>query len=154
MGDEPGWVAALPAVNATFNGIATLLLAAGYVMIRRGNRETHKRLMLSAFGASVLFLACYLVYHFALHHYTGSGSKSFPREHSGRTFYLGILLTHVVLAAAVPFLAGVTIFRAWKQDWARHRRIARITFPIWLYVSITGVIIYVMLYHWALPVAA
>lgn len=154
MGDEPAWVAALPAVNATLNGIATALLAAGYVAIRGGRRDTHKKLMLSAFGASVLFLVFYLVYHFALHHYTGSGSKKFPANHAGRTVYLAILLTHVVLAAAVPFLAAVTIFRAWKQDWTRHKRIAKITFPIWLYVSITGVIIYLMLYHWALPLAA
>ena len=151
MGDEPAWVGALPAVNATLNSAATLLLAAGYLAIRGGRREAHKRLMLSAFATSVAFLGCYLVYHFALHHFTGSGSKSFPPEHAGRTLYLSVLLTHVVLAAVVPFLAAITIYRAWKQDWARHRRIAKITFPIWLYVSITGVMIYVMLYHWALP---
>lgn len=151
MGKEPAWVAALPAVNATLNGLATLLLAAGYVAIRKDRRETHIRLMLSAFAASVAFLACYLIYHFALLHYTGSGSKKFPEDHAGRPVYLAILATHVILAATVPFLTSITIYRGWKQDWPRHKRIAKFTFPIWLYVSITGVIIYAMLYLWALP---
>ena len=149
MGVEPDWVAMLPAVNATLNGLATVLLVCGFLAIRKGNRDTHRKIMLSAFFTSVLFLACYLVYHFALHHYTGSGSKKYPEDHPGRPVYLTILLTHVVLAATVPFLATITIYRGLKQDWVRHKRIAKITFPIWLYVSVTGVIIYLMLYHWA-----
>jgi protein SCO1 len=149
MGPEPDWVAMLPAVNATLNGLATVLLVCGFLAIRKGNRDTHRKIMLSAFFTSVLFLACYLVYHFALHHYTGSGSKKFPADHAGRPVYLAILLTHVILATAVPVLAAITIYRGLKQDWVRHKRIAKITFPIWLYVSVTGVIIYFMLYHWA-----
>jgi protein SCO1/2/putative membrane protein len=145
---EPEWILWLPAVNAVLNGAATLLLLTGFVLIRNGCVTAHKRVMLSAFGVSIVFLACYLTYHFGLQHYTGSSSKPFPADHPGRPVYLGILLTHVVLAAAVPVLAIVTIVRALRQDWVRHRRIARITFPVWLYVSVTGVIIYWMLYHW------
>ena len=144
----PGWVTTLPAVNATLNGIATILLVAGFVQIKRGNRETHKKLMLTAFATSILFLICYLVYHFALHHYTGSSSRKFPGTGTVRTVYLGILLTHVVLAAVVPILALITIMKGLRQQWDSHKRVARITFPIWLYVSVTGVIIYFMVYHW------
>lgn len=149
MGGEADWILRLPAVNAVLNGAATVLLLTGFVLIKSGRRDAHKRVMLSAFAVSIAFLACYLTYHFGLRHYTGSSSKPFPAEHPGRPVYLAILLTHVVLAAAVPVLAIVTIVRAYRQDWARHRRIAKITFPIWLYVSVTGVIIYWMLYHWA-----
>ena len=149
MGDEPEWVLRLPTVNAALNGAATVLLLAGFALIKAGRREAHKCVMLSAFAVSIAFLACYLTYHFALQHYTGSGSKPFPADHPGRPAYLAILLTHVVLAAAVPVLAIITIVRAYRQDWPRHRRIAKITFPIWVYVSVTGVIIYWMLYHWA-----
>ncbi|MFK7819371.1 MAG: DUF420 domain-containing protein [Planctomycetaceae bacterium] len=150
----PGWVTTLPAVNAGLNSLAIVLLTAGYLQIKRGNRETHKKLMLSAFATSVLFLLCYLVYHFALHHYTGSSSKKFPGTGAIRTIYLGILLTHVVLAAAVPVLAIITIVKGLRENWESHKRFARITFPIWLYVSVTGVIIYFMVYHWPVPEAA
>lgn len=138
----------LPAVNAMLNGIATVLLIVGFVQIKRGNRDLHKRLMLTTFATSVLFLGCYLTYHFALHHYTGSSSKKFQGTGAIRTVYLGILLTHVVLAAAVPVLALITIVKGLRAQWESHKRIARITFPIWLYVSVTGVIIYFMVYHW------
>ena len=146
--DAPASVLALPAVNAALNGLATVLLVTGWVQVRRGWVDAHKRTMLTAFGVSVVFLACYLTYHFALHHYTGSSSRRFTGEGPIRGVYLAILFTHIILAAAVPVLAIVTIRRALRADWPRHRRIARITFPIWLYVSVTGVIIYVMLYHW------
>lgn len=146
--EPPSWVTALPAVNATLNSLATALLIGGYVLIRRGKREAHKRAMLTAFAASVAFLACYLVYHFALKHYTGSSSKPFPGTGTIRTVYLGILITHIVLAAVVPVLALVTLYRGLTGDWTRHRSWARITFPIWVYVSVTGVIIYGMVYHW------
>ena len=147
----PTWVTTLPAINATLNGLATGLLVAGFVQIKKGNRETHRKLMLTAFATSVLFLACYLVYHFALKSYTGSSSKKFPGVGLARTIYLGILLTHVVLAAIVPILASMTIYRGIRQQWDSHRRIAKVTFPIWLYVSVTGVIIYFMVYHWPVP---
>jgi protein SCO1/2/putative membrane protein len=104
--------------------------------------------MLTAFSVSVAFLACYLTYHLALDHYTGSSSKKFAGSGHVRAVYFSILISHVVLAALVPVLALVTIYRALKCQWGKHKRIARITFPIWLYVSVTGVIIYLMLYHW------
>jgi len=147
--ETPDWVEALPAINACLNALATVLLISGYVLIRLGKSVVHKRVMLSAFTVSILFLACYLTYHFALHQFTGSGSKEFPKNHPGRPVYLGILVSHVILAAVVPVLASITIFRGLKEQWDRHRRIAKVTFPIWLYVSVTGVIIYWMLYHWA-----
>ena len=147
----PDWVLMLPAVNASLNGLATLLLVGGYVLIRRGNVEAHKRTMLTAFVVSVAFLACYLVYHFQLQHYTGEAGKKFPGTGVARTVYLGILLSHVVLAAVVPVLALVTLYRGLRGQFDRHRRIARITFPIWVYVSVTGVIIYFMVYHWPAP---
>ena len=147
--DAPDWVLALPAVNASLNGLATLLLVTGFALIKCRQRKAHEYVMYAAFATSVLFLISYLTYHFALDHYTGASSKKFPLTGPVRTFYLGILLTHIVLAAAVPFLAITTIWRGWTQQWERHVRIARITLPIWLYVSITGVIIYWMLYHYA-----
>ena len=141
----------LPAVNASLNGLATVLLLCGYVAIKRRQIGVHKTLMLSAFATSILFLGCYLTYHWALHSLTGEAGKKFPGVGFIRPIYFTILITHVILAAAVPVLALMTIYRAWKQNWAGHKRIAVITFPIWVYVSITGVVIYFMLYHW--PVA-
>ncbi|VAX40104.1 Terminal oxidase biogenesis protein CtaM, putative heme A, heme O chaperone [hydrothermal vent metagenome] len=143
----PLWVNSLPAIDAVLNSISTLLLLTGYLLIKKNKKEAHKKVMLSAFAVSVVFLACYLTHHAALHYYTGSGSKKFPLENPWRPLYLTILFSHIVLAATVPVLAIITIRRAWKKDWIKHRSIAKITFPIWLYVSITGVVIYFMLYH-------
>jgi protein SCO1/2/putative membrane protein len=149
MENLPSWAAALPAVNAALNGLAGLMLAIGFVLIKRKQRTAHAWTMISAFLTSIVFLACYLVYHYALHVYTGEPGKRFGHKGTAiGTIYLVILLTHVVLAAVVPILASITLYRAWRQDWPRHRRIAVVTFPIWVYVSVTGVIIYVMLYHW------
>jgi protein SCO1 len=145
----PDWAARLPATNAMLNGLATLLLLAGFIAIRQGHVEVHKRLMMFAFATSVAFLASYLTYHFALSHYTGTHGKPFEGTGGVRTLYYGILLSHVLLATAVPVLALVTLYRGLREQWDAHRRIARFTFPIWLYVSVTGVIIYGMLYHWA-----
>ncbi|WP_010588304.1 DUF420 domain-containing protein [Schlesneria paludicola] len=145
----PAWAATLPAVNAGLNGLAGIMLLVGYGLIRQKRRTEHAWVMISAFVTSIIFLGCYLTYHYALHVYTGEPGKRFG--HSGTllgTSYLAILLTHVVLAAVVPVLAIMTLYRAWRQDWVRHRRIAKVTFPIWVYVSVTGVMIYVMLYHW------
>ncbi|WLD15260.1 DUF420 domain-containing protein [Planctellipticum variicoloris] len=150
----PDWVLMLPAVNASLNGVAAVLLLVGYWLIKTGRRDAHKRAMLAAFGTSVVFLICYLVYHAALHHYTGESGKKFPGTGVVRTVYLAILLSHILLAFTLVFLPLMTIYRAWKQQWERHRKIARITFPIWVYVSVTGVIIYLMLYHWPQPAAA
>jgi protein SCO1/2/putative membrane protein len=154
----PDWVQCLPAVNATLNGIATVLLVWGWRQIKHGQRAAHKRAMLSAFGVSVAFLACYLTYHFALQHFTGSGSKKFEGVGLIRPIYFTILISHIVLAGFVPFLAGAAIWLGLKAerlertgqtaDWSRHRKVAKAAFPVWLYVSITGVVIYFLAYHW------
>lgn len=142
------WYMTLPAVNAGLNGFAAILLAAGYVQIKQRRVLAHRNLMLSAFAVSIAFLACYLVYHAALHQDTGLAGKKFAGQGVIRPVYFTILITHVLLAVTVPVLASITIYRGLKADWPRHRRIAKITFPIWMYVSVTGVIIYLMLYHW------
>lgn len=131
----------LPAVNAALNATAAVLLVLGYWLIRNGKRDAHRKVMLTAFGTSILFLVCYLVYHAQV------GSVRFQREGVIRTVYLGILLTHTVLAAAVPFLAVVTLRRGFAARFDKHRKIAKWTLPIWLYVSVTGVVIYWMLYQ-------
>ena len=123
------------------NGLATVLLVLGVLAIKAGQEQRHKRFMLGAFGVSVLFLISYVLHH-AQH-----GSTPYRGEGSLRVVYLSILATHVVLAALVPFLALRTIWLGLKDDRVRHRFWARITVPIWLYVSITGVVIYVMLYR-------
>ncbi len=130
----------LPAVNATLNGTCAVLLAIGYVLIRRGKVQQHKRVMISAFCVSIAFLTCYLIYHWHI------GSKHFPGTGALRTTYLSILFTHTILAVTVPFLAVITLSRGLSRKIARHRAIARWTLPIWMYVSVTGVIVYLMLY--------
>ena len=131
----------LPLVNATLNGLALMLLLSGYAMIKSGRRTAHKRCMVAAFGVSVLFLISYLTYRFA------GEEKRFGGVGWIRPVYFFILITHVVLAATVPFLASATLFLALKQRWDKHRRYARITFPIWIYVSVTGVVVYVLLFR-------
>jgi len=135
----------LPTLNAILNATCTLLLICGFVAIRQGARQAHRRLMLSAFTVSVLFLTSYLVYHWL------EGSTSFPGQGRVRPLYFGILLSHTILAAAVPFLALITLVRALRERFDAHRRIARWTLPIWIYVSVTGVVVYWMLYRvdWA-----
>lgn len=144
----PNWVTTLPAVNATLNGLATVLLLAGYLAIRRGMRDRHRNLMLTAFGTSVVFLICYLTYHAALHHYTGESGRKFLGTGLIRPIYFSILISHVILAVPVAGMACVTIVWGLRERWEAHRRLARWTFPIWLYVSVTGVVIYLLLYHW------
>jgi protein SCO1/2/putative membrane protein len=146
--EVPDWVVRLPAVNASLNALATVLLVAGWTLIKNGRPRAHKVLMLTAFNVSALFLACYLVYHFQLHHYTGSGSRKFTGEGAIRMVYFPLLISHILLAFGVAILAPVTIYRGLTNQFERHKRLARVTFPIWLYVSVTGVIIYFMLYHW------
>ncbi|MEQ1730134.1 MAG: DUF420 domain-containing protein [Vicinamibacterales bacterium] len=131
----------LPAVNATLNGISALLLMCGYVAIRNGAREAHKRCMLGALTTSTLFLACYVVYHLQV------GSVPFPGTGLARLVYFTILVTHVILAAAIVPLVIITSLRGLRSQFERHVRIARWTFPLWLYVSVTGVVIYLMLYR-------
>jgi putative membrane protein len=131
----------LPAVNASLNALAALLLVVGWVQIKTGRERAHKRCMLSAFAVSIAFLTCYLVYHYQVGHVEFQGPAGI------RGLYLLMLVTHVVLAATVPLLAGVTIYLGLTDRRRRHRQLARWTFPIWLYVSITGVVIYITLYH-------
>ena len=144
----PAWLVRLPDVSASLNTLATVLLLLGYRFIRRKNVVAHKTCMLLAFVASIAFLVCYLAHHYGLYEYTGSGSRKFLGTGVIRPVYYAILLTHVVLAMLVPFLTSVTIFHGLKDNREKHRRIAKITFPIWLYVSVTGVVIYGLLYHW------
>ena len=143
----PDWLLRLPALNATLNGCALILLLIGYRFIRRGNREAHKKTMLLAFAVSIAFLGSYSTYHWGLHHYTGASSRTFPEIGFVRQVYLSILFSHIILAALVPFLSVITIYLGLRGNWEKHRFWAQVTFPIWLYVSATGVIIYVMLYH-------
>lgn len=152
--EAPAWVLALPTVNAILNSLSIFLLLSGIFQIKRGNRIAHQKTMMTAFGVSIVFLVCYLVYHFALHYYTGESSKKFAGTGTIRFVYFTILISHVFLAALVPVLALITIFRGLKKKWEKHRKIAKITFPIWLYVSVTGVVIYIMLYHYPVAPAA
>ncbi|HEX5473414.1 MAG TPA: DUF420 domain-containing protein [Vicinamibacterales bacterium] len=133
-------LADLPLVNAWLNTTAAILLGVGYVLIRRGHVRQHRAVMLTAFAVSILFLVSYLTYHarFGAKHFTGHGPI--------RTVYFAILLTHTVLAAAIVPLAIVTLSRALSARYDRHRAIARWTLPIWMYVSVTGVVVYLMLY--------
>jgi putative membrane protein len=130
----------LPAVNAILNATAAVLLVCGYILIRRRRKQAHKRVMIAAFATSCAFLACYLIYHAQV------GSVRFPRSGAIRTVYLSILATHTVLAATVPVLAIITLSRGLSARFDKHRAIARWTLPIWLYVSVTGVVVYLMLY--------
>jgi putative membrane protein len=135
----------LPAVNATLNGISAILLATGYVLIRQRRIKLHRLCMLTAFGTSTLFLISYLVYHFHVlsKHFTGQGPI--------RYVYFTILITHVTLAAVIVPMALITLSRALARKFPRHKAIARWTLPIWLYVSVTGVVVYWMLYRLYTP---
>lgn len=131
----------LPTVNAALNATATLLLGLGWLLIRARRVEAHRRAMLSALGCSALFLASYLIYHFE------AGSVRFPGTGTARTVYLAILASHTLLAAVLPVMVAITVSRALARRFDRHRRIARWTLPVWLYVSVTGVVVYWMLYR-------
>jgi putative membrane protein len=131
----------LPALNATLNALSAILLTTGYVCIRRGRAGLHKRCMLAALTTSALFLISYVVYHL------NAGSRPFAGQGQIRLVYFAILVTHVILAAAILPLALTTAARGVLGQYDRHVRIARWTLPIWLYVSVTGVVIYLMLYQ-------
>jgi len=130
-----------PAIEACLNATSALLLSMGYVFIRRKQIRAHKTCMLTAFGTSMLFLVFYLTDHYL------RGIVYFQGRGAVRTFYLALLGTHTVLAVVIVPLALMTLYRAWRERFALHKRIARWTLPIWLYVSVTGVIVYWMLYH-------
>ena len=131
----------LPVVNATLNGTSAALLLLGRVLIGRRQVQAHRKVMVTAFCVSVAFLICYLIYHFQI------GSYPFKKTGPVRTLYFTILISHTLLAVTVPVLAILTLRRALAGRYAAHRALARWTFPIWLYVSVTGVIVYLMLYQ-------
>jgi len=137
----PAPIHPLATTNAVLNAIATLLLVAGWASIRRGNVRAHRAAMVAAFAVSAVFLGCYLTYHALVGHvpFRGQGGVRFV--------YFAILISHILLAVLVPILALRMFFLAWRGRWEAHRRLGRVTLPIWLYVSVTGVVIYAMLYH-------
>ena len=136
-------ISAFPAIDATLNAASAMLLVSGYICIRRRRIRAHRACMLSAVSTSTLFLVCYLWYH--AHH----GVTRFPEVGPLRTFYLILLGSHTVLAVVIVPLVLVTLNRALRRNFNRHRQIARWTFPVWVYVSVTGVLVYWMLYHLA-----
>jgi uncharacterized membrane protein YozB (DUF420 family) len=131
----------LPALNASLNATSAVLLTVGYILVRRGRADLHKRCMLAALTTSALFLISYVVYHL------NAGSRPFEGQGVVRLIYFAILITHVILAAAILPLALTTAARGLLGQYDRHVRIARWTLPLWLYVSVTGVVIYLMLYQ-------
>lgn len=131
----------LPTLNAILNSISAVLIVIGYFLIRARRIQAHRRIMLAAFTTSTLFLISYLIYHAQV------GSVHFQKTGAIRWVYFSILLTHTILAVAVAPMVVVTLFRGLKGRFEAHRKLARITFPIWLYVSVTGVVVYAMLYH-------
>ena len=137
----------LPAVNASLNGLSAILLTAGYACIRRGNRIAHRNCMISAFATSTIFLICYLTYHIGMRVLYGKAHTEFHEPRWFRPFYLTILFSHLALAVAIVPLVLITLNRALKERFDLHKRIARWTWPIWMYVSVTGVVIYLLLYH-------
>jgi putative membrane protein len=139
----------LPHVNASLNALATVLLVTGYLLIKRRREIAHKWTMLSCFGVSMLFLACYVAHKVLKHALDRSVNTEFPTypPDAVRYTYFFILITHIALAAAVPVLAVITIYFGLRDRRQRHVRWARWTFPIWLYVSVTGVVVYAMLYQ-------
>lgn len=137
----PDYISYLPHVNALLNSTSTAFLVAGFIFIRKGRIQAHLKCQLAAVSASTLFLISYLTYHY--YH----GDTPFPGQGLIRPIYFIILITHVVLAMIIVPLVLITLFRAWRSDFVKHKRIARWTLPVWLYVSVTGVIVYVMLYH-------
>jgi uncharacterized membrane protein YozB (DUF420 family) len=131
----------LPAVNASLNAISAILLVIGFALIRRRRIAQHRKVMIAAFSTSTLFLICYVIYH------ANVGSKPFTGQGPVRSVYFFILISHIVLAAFVPPMALITLVRGLRARYDRHARLARWTLPIWLYVSVTGVVVYLMLYQ-------
>jgi uncharacterized membrane protein YozB (DUF420 family) len=131
----------LPTLNAALNALTALLLLCGWLLIRNGRRDAHRKVMTAALATSAAFLASYLVYHAQV------GSVRFQGQGRVRTVYFAVLISHTILAAAIVPLVGVTVVRALKGQFTRHRRWARVTLPLWAYVSVTGVVVYWMLYR-------
>jgi uncharacterized membrane protein YozB (DUF420 family) len=137
----------LPAVNASLNGLSAVLLTAGYIFIRQKKAKAHRNCMISAFCVSVIFLICYLTYHGYLAIVLHRGPTRFLNPAWFRPIYLTILLTHTVLAVVIVPLILITLFRALRERFDQHKKIARWTWPLWMYVSVTGVIVYLLLYQ-------
>lgn len=137
----------LPAVNGGLNALSTIFLSAGYYFIRRKNVSAHRKCMVSAFVTSILFLVCYLTYHIYIARVLHRGPTRFVDPEWFRPIYLGILLTHTILAVVIVPMVLMTLSRAVKQRFDLHRKIARWTWPLWMYVSVTGVLIYLLLYQ-------
>ena len=137
----------LPVVNACLNGLSAIFLSAGYYFIRHGDKTAHRNCMVSAFVSSTVFLACYLTYHIGMRIHYGKGHTEFHDPQWFRPIYLFILFSHLTLAIAIVPLALITLRRAVQQRFELHKKIARWTWPIWMYVSVTGVVIYVVLYQ-------
>jgi uncharacterized membrane protein YozB (DUF420 family) len=136
----------LPAVNALLNGLSAVFLTAGYVFIRRKNQLAHRNCMIAAFVTSIVFLICYLTYHTYLGAVLHRGPTRFLEPRWFRPYYLAILLTHTILAVLIVPMILMTLNRARRQDFAAHKKIARWTWPLWMYVSVTGVVVYWLLY--------
>ncbi len=132
----------LPSLNAFLNSVAACLLLSGFIAIKKQNKILHRNLMISALAVSACFLTCYLIYHYHV------PSKKFPDLGWIKTVYLLILVPHIILAALMVPMILKTFWHAYKGEWEKHKKIAKITFPIWMYVSVTGVIVYFMLYQW------
>ena len=141
----PAQYAIFPVINATTNGISALLLVTGRILIKRGHRDAHRAVMLAALFSSSVFLSSYLYYHYHV------GSVHFQGQGFWRPVYFALLISHVILAATIVPMILITLSRALRGRFDQHRAIARWTFPLWLYVSVTGVIVYFMLYHWFAP---
>lgn len=137
----------LPAVNASLNGLSAIFLAMGFVFIRQKNITAHRNCMISAFCVSVVFLVCYITYHSYLAVVLHRGPTRFENPLWFRPFYLTILLTHTVLAMVIVPMILITITRALRERFDKHKKIARWTWPLWMYVSVTGVIVYLLLYQ-------
>lgn len=138
----------LPPINATLNAISTCLIATGWLAILRDRKRIHITCMVSALVCSTLFLACYLTYHFGMIHAVGEGSVKFTTDGWIKPVYYVLLITHLVLAFTILPLVALTVIPALRARFDRHRRMGKITMPIWLYVSVTGVLVYFMLYQW------
>lgn len=137
----------LPAVNASLNALSAIFLTAGFICIKRGNKIAHRNCMISAFCVSVIFLICYLTYHTWLAVVLHQGPTRFLEPKWFRPIYLVILITHTILAAVIVPLILITLSRALREKFDRHKKIARWTWPLWMYVSITGVVVYLLLYQ-------
>ena len=135
------YISVLPHLNAFLNAISAILLLTGYSFIRQGRISAHKRCQLSALSASILFLISYLTYHYF------HGATRFPGQGIARPVYFTILISHTILAVVIVPLVAITLIRALRADFVRHQKIGRVTLPLWLYVSVTGVLVYLMLYH-------